>query len=235
MALLGWVYAALTTLIYKLFVQRQVQIAERSFQKFFWSINLGIVLTFFLSNLFTEPVIMLYDLGGVGGTLQLVAVVLVLQFLVPLRTKSKSIFSTCQWNILKPVAALLFVKMGLQLLTAFAYFADLAATYLDFTIAYLHGTFLGVVTISLLLFLEYFGFLKIPKNAYRLYIVGFMATEIRIFYKGWAAWQGLAIFEGHFEVLATVSFLIPVGLVMILFGKPKAPVLKDVKTGTSNS
>jgi len=55
--------------------------------------------------------------------------------------------------------------MLLQLLTAFPYFANLAATFLDFTVGYLHWTFLGVVTIALFFLLDYFKLMRISCKA----------------------------------------------------------------------
>lgn len=106
--------------------------------------------------------------------------------------------------------------MGLQLLTSFPYFANLASTILDFTIGYLHWTFLGVVTIGLFLFLDYFKLMKIPMTSFILYLIGFVFTEVMIFYKGIASWWRLGIFDGYFEVLALGSLLILVSLVSLL-------------------
>ena len=111
---------------------------------------------------------------------------------------------------------LLALKMLLQLLTALPYFSNLAATVLDFTIGYLHWTFLGVVSIALFFFFDYFKLVRVPKKTYFIYLTGFYATEAFIFYKGITAWQNLNLFNGYFEVLAIGSFLILLSLVFIL-------------------
>ncbi|WP_425235714.1 hypothetical protein [Ulvibacterium sp.] len=103
--------------------------------------------------------------------------------------------------------------MLLQLLTAFPYFA---ATILDFTIGYLHWTFLGVVTLSLFLFLDYLKLLQIYLKTHFLYLFGFFLTEILIFYKGIAAWQSFAVFENYYEILWAGSLLIPLSLGILL-------------------
>ncbi|SDE47713.1 hypothetical protein SAMN05421636_105211 [Pricia antarctica] len=212
----GWMIMALFGLFLHLLEHRQIKPSKSSFKKLFWSLNTGIILSAFLSTLFTKPPILVYIIGGVGGVLQLFALILLLWFLFPLRGRMKTIFSKWQWNLLQTVAVLLFVKMVLQLLTAFPYFANLAATFLDFTIGYLHWTFLGVVTIALFFFLDWFKLMRISSKAYVFYFTGFVITELLIFYKGLAAWQSLPIFKGYFEALAIGSSLIPLSLLLML-------------------
>jgi hypothetical protein len=117
--------------------------------------------------------------------------------------------------------------MGLQLLTSIPYFAHLASTYLDLTIGYLHWTFLGVVTIGLFLFLDYFKIMEISRNAYSIYLIGFLLTEALIFYKGISAWHNFVIFKGYFEVLAIASLLIPFSLIAMLIRQPEDTGQKD--------
>ena len=217
----GWMIMALFGLFFYLLEQRQIQPSKNAFQKFFWGINLGIVLSFFLSTLFAKPSIILNVLGGVGAVFQLLALILLVRFLFPYRTRLRSILSKLQWNLLKAVFVLLSVKMILQLLTAFPYFANMAATVLDFTIGYLHWTFLGVVTIALFFLLDYFKLIWISGKAYIVYFLGFMVTELLIFYKGLAVWQSFSIFEGYFEALAVGSLLIPLGLIVMMMRKKR--------------
>ncbi len=212
----GWMIMALFGLFLHLLEQYQIRPSKSVFKKLFWSLNSGIILSFFLSTLFTKPPILLNVLGGVGGVFQLLALILLLWFLFPLRGRLKTILSKWQWNLLQTVAVLLFVKMVLQLLTALPYFANLAATFLDFTIGYLHWTFLGVVTIALFFFLDYFKLMRISGKAYVFYFTGFVITELLIFYKGLAAWQSFPIFQGYFEALAIGSSLIPLSLLLMM-------------------
>lgn len=218
----GWMIMVLFGLFFYVLEQWKIQLPKSTFKKFFWSLNLGIVLSFFLSMLFTKPPIPLYVIGGLGGTFQLFALILLLRFLLPFRSKLGSMLSKWQWHLLKTVLVLLFAKMMLQWLTAFPYFANIASTYLAFTIGYLHWTFLGVVTIALFFFLDYFKLMRISGKAYLFYFVGFVLTELLIFYKGIAAWQGFSIFEGYFEALAVGSGLIPLSLIFMLLRKQQA-------------
>ncbi|MDT7827453.1 hypothetical protein RQM65_02095 [Pricia sp. S334] len=214
----GWMIMALVGLFFYVLELRHIRMSLTNFRKFFWGINFGIVLSFFLSTLFAEPSVLLYLMGGAGAIFQLFAFILLARFLFPYRDRLRTMCSKWQWIFLGIVAVLLVIKMGLQLLTAFPYFSDLAATFLNFTVGYLHLTFLGVVTIALFFLLDYFGMMHISKIAFALYFMGFVVTEALIFYKGIAGWRGFPVFEAYYNALAVGSLLIPLSLIVVLFG-----------------
>ncbi|MGB5437693.1 MAG: hypothetical protein WBM98_17495 [Maribacter sp.] len=207
----GWMILALLGLLLYVFERQGIATPKRMFQRFFLSMNGGIILTYSLSTLWLRPSAIFYLLGGIGALLQLLALIVLIRFIKDHLNDSG--FTGFQLKILKIGASLLFLKMGLQIVSSVPYFANLASTILDFAIGYLHLTFLGVVTLGLFLFLDFFGLLKIPKTSLRLYVIGFVFTEGLIFYKGIAAWLHFGIFKGYFEGLALGSFLILISLV----------------------
>lgn len=212
----GWMIMALVGLFFYLLEQHRIRAPDQTFKKFFWILNSGIIFSFFLSTLFAHPPIFFYVLGGLGALLQLLAFGVLSKAVLGFRERPETLFSSFQKGLLITTIILLAVKMLLQLLTAIPYLADLAATILDFTIGYLHWTFLGVVTIGLFLFLDYFRLMKIGKKAYSLYLIGFFVTEALIFYKGIMAWQGSTLFAGFFETLALGSILMSLSLIFML-------------------
>ncbi len=217
----GWMVLALFGLLFFVLEQNEIPLPKKTFKSFFWAINLGIVLTFFLSTLWAVPSLMLYILGGIGALFQLYALLVVLRFIGSSKNNLKTIFTKFQKKLLRTVLILLSVKMLLQLLSAIPYFSSLAATYLDLTIGYLHWTFLGVVSITLFVLLHYLELLSMAKRTYHLYLLGFIVTEGLIFYKGIAAWQGYPVFKDYPMVLAIGSLLIPLGLLFLFLSKHK--------------
>ena len=214
----GWMLLVLVGSFFYVMEQMRVAVSDKVFKRFFWSFNLGILLSFFLSTLFAQPSLFLNVLGGAGALLQLLAFGILVKAVTDIWEKLASLSPSFPRGLLITTTILLAVKMILQLLTAIPYFADLAATILDFTIGYLHWTFLGVIIIGLFFFLDYFKLLKITRRAYLLYFVGFLAMEALIFYKGIVAWQGFELFPRYFEVLAMVSLSIPLSLIWIFGG-----------------
>lgn len=217
----GWMVLALFGLLFFVLEKNEIQISKKIFQNFFWSVNVGILLTFFLSTLWTKPPLLFNLLGGFGGVFQIWALLSLIGIVKNNRNKLLVIFSKFQFVLLKTVAVLIGIKMLLQLLTTLPYIADLAAKYIDFTIGYLHWTFLGVVSIGLFLFLEYFKLIRVSKKPYLAYLLGFALTEVLIFYKGIVAWQSLVLFDGYSEALALSCLLILASLIFLLFANLK--------------
>jgi hypothetical protein len=117
--------------------------------------------------------------------------------------------------------------MLFQLVTAFPYFANLAATYLDFTIGYLHWTFLGVITVAIFFLLDYFRLLKIDKSTFIAFFTGFVTMEVLIFYKGISGWLGLPGFDLHILFLAVASLVIALSIMIMLWKFRSAKVDKN--------
>jgi len=212
----GWMVLALLGFFFYLLEQLQINISQKTFRYFFLTTVLGIILSFFLSTLWTGPPMIYYLLGGLGAALQLMGFGILLNICLVNKVVLKSALSPFRLNVLKLVAFLLLVKMMLQWLTAWPYFANLAATILDFTIGYLHWTFLGVISMGLLFFLEFFGLIRLSKTASALYLLGFLLTEILIFYRGMAAWMGWPLGEDYSKFLAGTSILIPLAVLLLL-------------------
>ena len=189
----GWMIIALFGLLFYVLENSELKISDKFFKPFFWSLNLGVLFTFLLSTLWTRPSTMLYVLGGLGALLQGIALFYVVKMFKKHYRELKSIFTKLQFNIVVVVFTLLAVKMLLQLLTAFPYFSNLASTFLNFTIGYLHWTFLGVISTGLFLFMDVFNFIRISRTTYSIYFFGFIVTECLIFYKAFAAWSNNSI------------------------------------------
>ncbi|MBW8201284.1 hypothetical protein [Flagellimonas abyssi] len=210
----GWMLLALIGLFLFAMERRDMVIPKKSFMWFFWILNAGVVLTFFLSTLWIEPSPLLYVLAGIGAIAQ--GCGLVLLWAMAKNDIKVLPLSKLQALLMKTAVFLVFIKIALQLLTALPYFARIATMYLDLTIGYLHMTFLGMISIGLFFLVDYFGLFVISKKAYQWYFWGFLVTEILIFYKGFAAWVQWPIFNGYMEILALVSLSILCGLLLLM-------------------
>ena len=114
------------------------------------------------------------------------------------------------------VVILGLIKMSLQLLTALPYFARLATIYMDLTIGYLHLTFLGVISIGLFFFVDYYGLMRIAQRPFVWYFSGFVLSELLIFYRGIAAWMQWEPLGNYTVILILASILMPIGLILML-------------------
>ena len=103
----------------------------------------------------------------------------------------------------------------MQALSNLPYFSKITYTYLDFVIGYLHLTFLGIVTLTILVFLNNFKIILLPKIWIRIYLLGFITSEILIFYKGICIWQQVNYLENYYLYLVIVSSFIPISILGI--------------------
>ncbi|MCW5517183.1 hypothetical protein [Muriicola sp. Z0-33] len=212
----GWMILSLVGMLLFVLERQQLVIPEKTMKLFYGSLNLGIILSFFLSALFAKPHVIVNILGAIGAILQIGAFLVLGVSLLKIQKRADKFFSPLHIGMLKIIVFLAGLKMILQLLSALPYFAGLAVEFLDFTIGYLHLTFLGVVTIGLFLFLDYFKMLRIRRNMYYLYLSGFILSELFIFSRAITAWLKLKIIAGNSELIAIASLLMVLSLMLIL-------------------
>lgn len=213
----GWMILSIVGMLLFVTEKQEIVLPVQTKKLFLRILNLGIILSFFLSALFAKPPVILNFLGGLGAILQLMAFVILWISIFKIRGKTDSFFTSFHLGMLKTIAVLLVIKMILQVLSALPYFANLAVVVLDFTIGYLHLTFLGVVTIALFFFLDYFGLLILPKKTFYLYLIGFVLSELLIFSRAIVAWLDLKLIVAHSELIAAASMIMVISLIFTLF------------------
>ncbi|MDN5211769.1 hypothetical protein QQ020_06895 [Fulvivirgaceae bacterium BMA12] len=212
----GFFVLTLCGLFFYILEKYQLAPEKRTFKVFYLLVNASIILTFFLSVLWTKPPAIIFILGGLGAILQLIVFGNLIYFFVRKWPDLQGKIPHFVGWLFKVVCLLFIVKIMLQALSSIPYFAHLIHGILDLVIGYLHWVFLGVVSIGLFAFLHYFQLLKVPKTAFLIYIIGFFLSEALIIYKGVAVWLQHALFDQYFLMLVIVSALIPLGLFYIL-------------------
>ncbi|SKB80698.1 hypothetical protein SAMN05660776_3098 [Salegentibacter holothuriorum] len=212
----AWFLLAIIGIAFYLFQQLKLTFNSREFKRFFYLLNSGVILSFFLSTYWTNPPTIFYVLGGLGTILLLIAFYQLFAFILRNKDQLKAELNSFNYQILKIVGILLLGKIFMQSLTAIPFFADLAFENLDFVIGYLHWVFLGFVSLVLFGFLNWLKLIRLPKNAFYLYLSGFLISEMLIFYKGLVLWLGLPFFSNYFLILVLVSALIPISVGWIL-------------------
>ncbi|WP_339610876.1 hypothetical protein [uncultured Planktosalinus sp.] len=211
----GWfVVALLAVLIY--FLERaDIHLKPAVQRPLLYLLNSSVVLTFFLSTLFTEPHWSLYVLGAVGALLQTIVLVGLFVWLYPRWHSFSKNLRPGVGALLVWAGVLLAIKSDMQLLSVIPYFAMLAYYTPEFVIGYLHLVFLGVVSIALFAFLKQTGLLLLSRKAMLLYLTVFVITELIIFYKGFSLWLDLPLFENYYLILSIASCLFPLAIILI--------------------
>ncbi len=213
----GWFILTLIGVLFYFLEKHDLMPENNLLKRFYVLINSSIILTFFLSVLWTEPHFSYYLLAGAGAVFQVWAFFNLFRMLKERSSRLQKVFSPFTGFLLKLAAVFLVVKILMQLISAIPYFADLAFRYNDFVIGYLHWVFLGVISIALFAFLKATGLMRISRFVFGIYLTGFILSEILLFYRGSSLWLRLPFFEDHFITLLVVSSLLPISVGIILF------------------
>lgn len=215
----GWFVVSLFGMLFFVFEKHSIHITKNTFKQFSWILNIGVILTFFLSILWMKPHAAFYFLAGIGSFMQIAAFVILLAIVFKDKELLKISLSRIEGILLKTVAIIFIVKLLLQLLGAFPSIAAMISNNLDFVIGYLHWVFLGIVTVSIFAFLHQFKLWVISKKTAIIYLVAFISTEALLFYKGTVVWLGGTLLDSYYTLLFIASAIFLIAIVGLFFSK----------------
>ena len=219
----GWFIVALIGAFFYFLEQFKVVMPIATFKNVFYLFNIGVIFTFFHSLLWMNNVPLFVSVFAIGGALiQLIAFLILVQHVIT--NRKKIALKTTSRVLLKTVAILFVVKLMMQLLGAFPIFSKIATTTIDLVIGYLHWVFLGVVSVGLFFFLHHFKLLKISNKILTAYIVGFLTTELLLFYRGaslFLSLEPLAYFSEYLLIASVFLLLAIAGMFSYQFKKQK--------------
>lgn len=211
----GWFVFCLLGLFFYILEKHKINIKKETISTLFKLMILSCCGTLLLSFLWTKPSTFMYIIASLGAVLQLFALLKLHQITTSIKSDLSKKIAPFSYQLLQFIYLLFIFKIVLQLLTSIPYFAELVTQIIDFVIGYLHLTFLGITSLSLFVFLKEFGLIQIPKFWLRMYLTGFIVSELLIFYKGFCNWQQFSIISYYYEILVHVSALIPIAVLGI--------------------
>jgi hypothetical protein len=223
----GWMLLAIIGLLLFIVERRGITLSRKHNNQFFTVVNISVLLTFFLSALWTKPSSVIFGLSLVGASLQLICFAYAINWVRNKWTVLQAYFSSVEKLMLKSIALILGIKLILQFLGSIPYFANLGATIIEFTIGYLHWIFLGVISLSLFFILNVLEFIKVSSKTIIFYLIGFILTEGLIIYKGIVIWSGKYVLLSYYnELLLIASMLLFLGIAFVfLINKTKKTYL----------
>lgn len=208
----GWFIMGALTLVFGYLEKNNVLIPQSAFKSFLWFINLGILATFGISLLWMQPSNLVYLISNLGGLFQLLAFGILLRAIHHVKS------DTLKSNFPIPMIVITwfyFIKLLLQYIGSFPYFASVISINTDFIIGYIHWIFLGLISPLLLIVLHQNKIIKLSKTNLTLYTFGFLITEGLIFYKGVIIWMNKSLFNHYFEWLCLGSGILALSLLFI--------------------
>ncbi|WP_062061445.1 hypothetical protein [Aquimarina longa] len=212
----GWYIVALFGVFLYILEKSNILISKSKSNLLYLSLQIGTLLSFFLSVLWTEPHTIFYILGGIGALFLIVAYYVLITIIIECYPRLYKYINSTERTLLKIVLVFLGLKIILQTISAIPYFSELAYSIIDFVIAYLHLTFLGIVSLCIFAFLSLLQLLRLSKTSIVLFLIGFFGSEILIIYKGLAIWLQFSLYPYYFTSLATISSLMAVAIISLL-------------------
>ncbi|MGE3727147.1 MAG: hypothetical protein AB7I41_16435 [Candidatus Sericytochromatia bacterium] len=223
----GWFVFALLALLLRWLEARGIDTAGPLPRRAVWLLLGSSLPAYALSALWTQPPLWVWVVAGAAALAQLGALALFWRWGWVLRQTGSQVFSSIP--ILPEVKLLLALAWGcfnlkllLQALTAWPFFAQLAYQQRSLVIFYLHLVLLGVVTCALLAYLwqeRGLQFNRSTRGGLGLFLLGFALSETLILLQGLAAWWGLGAFVSLPLPIFLSSLLILAGWLLIALGQ----------------
>jgi hypothetical protein len=215
----GWFTFAAIGIFFNFLRKTGIEYSKEKALLSFRLFALACIPAFALSVLWTKPATWIYIIGFTASGLQLAALGFLIRLALPLwpQLKAKTTFLV---RILLVVSfSSLCLKLALQFISAFPYFADLAYILKNFIIGYLHLVLLGFLTPVLFAF--FLSDHMLPNNrtsrlGFLTFFTGFILSESLLCCDGILAWLYHGSIPNFHTILFAVSILLPVGAIMIL-------------------
>ena len=215
----GWFIVALCGIFLYILEQKSFSLPTQVFKKFYYLLNAGVILTFFLSILWMKPHWSFYFLALIGSILQFIAFGILFRSVYSKAVTSFKSLPGIFNSSLRIVVLMLFIKLVAQVLGAFPVISQTIFTNLDMIISYIHWVFLGIVSTMLLATLNYFHLLKLNVIQLYLFLAGFLLTEILIFSRGLATILGIENIAYFHLLIGLASLILFIAIAWILAGQ----------------
>ena len=217
----GWFIFCLLGLFVYFLERKNIYIPQKKFFSFYRFMLISCFLTLFLSFRWMNPPKFISALATLGVIYQTVALYKFHIILMDVKIKTSKKLNSISLKLFQFVYLLFVIKVALQFVVSIPYFAEIIAYLVDFVIGYLHLIFLGIISVSLFVFLTEFNLLWLSNFWIKIYLLGFILSEILIIYKGFCNWQQLSIINNYYLFLVIVSALMPLAILMILINNIK--------------
>ncbi|MBW4359864.1 hypothetical protein [Flavobacterium taihuense] len=221
----GWFLFAVLALFFK---QSKIKIDEKKFRLFYNLLVTATILTLALPVSWSLANPIFYWINAIGVTIQLIAFVL---FALLIQTQFQDFFtplSSLEKKVYRFALCSLALKVIIQLVVLVPELAQVSHEIRNFVIGYIHLTMLGIITGFLFGFSLQNGFLNAQNNiqkwGIKIFLLGFVATEILLFLQGTWLFLKSGSFFNYYQNLFIASIPLPIGLIFVtgsLFYKAK--------------
>jgi hypothetical protein len=227
----GWLTFAVLGLLFWLLETHQISFNRNYSLLFFRLMFWACLPAYLLSVLWIKLGAIIYLVSGFAALAQVVALVILVAIVWPIRKQPLSLFGTWSRTIVLLSATAFVLKTLMQFSTAFPYMADLVYNIRHFIIGYLHLVLIGFVSFFIIAFCVQQGWLHFRSTISRwgigLFIVGFISSEALLFLQGIFYWAGAGTIPNYNQMLFGVSIFLPSGALLFLIAQLRKTTIKE--------
>jgi hypothetical protein len=219
----GWFLFGALALLFKILEEHKVLINHKEQFIFYGLLIVASLLTYALALAWAAPETSIFLANSLGVIVQLSALVMLIRLLRPHFDTIKNIFSATAFHLLM-IAAISFVgKVCIQALVVVPFIAEAAYTIRNYVIGFIHLVLLGAISFSLFALASKYQLLQTQDSRARwgiiIVVAGFIFSETLLFLQGTMLWATLGFLPYYYEFLFGASFLLPLGILVFLFGQ----------------
>jgi len=189
----GWFLFATIGLSLYLLERRNITLPNGQVKLLYRLMLIAVFFGYFSNVLWSKPGMFFNILALIGAGAEIGAFFVLLRIFNRYHRYLKHTISVFSYNMLMIVLWTFMIKTVLQFMGSFQYYADLSFQIRDFIIGYLHLIMLGIFTPFLLILGIELGIIKYKKNAFYIFYIGFLITEVLIFTRAGLVWFKIAV------------------------------------------
>lgn len=218
----GWFLFSILGLFFHHVEKNNITLSRRSQSWFFYLFVASCLLTFALAVAWSKPLAIVFAINSLGVGIQLMALILFLVMIWPLRNTIANSFSKLPARLLLIALLSLVFKIIIQAGVTVPFIAKAAYTIRNYVIGFIHLILLGAVTAFILSMALHQRILPYQSPILRWGITclfaGFILSEGLLFLQGTMLWAAKGFLPFYYEWLFATSALMPVGAMGVLMG-----------------
>lgn len=214
----GWFVFATLALFFRWIAQQNIIFSGKQATLLYRLLLGSVFFTFALAVAWSKPHPMVFAINSIGVLLQLVALLVFLHGVLPLKQRIKSLLSPINYQLWKLSLLSFTLKVFVQTAVAIPQVAEMAYTIRNYIIGFIHLMMLGILSFFIL-GLQWEKVWKIDprsKTGFILLSLGIVLSECLLFGQGTLFWAKKGLMPGYYWILFGVSALMPLGILLLL-------------------
>ena len=231
----GWFIFAILAIFFTILEKQKILLKRRLLPIFYLFIVVSCFLTYALAVAWAKPLFPVFLINSTGVLFQLTALTFFLLIIWDSKRLILASFPGIKGILLRTAFFSFVVKILAQTFVVLPFFAKVAYTIRNYVIGFIHLILLGAVTCFILAYALEQNQLsmqsRLSKVGLWVIIAGFILSEFVLFLQGTMFWGTMGFLPKYYELLFSVSALIPLGV--FLFGLSQTKNLSSAQNQLS--